>query len=88
MLGKGSAIRQDAINKAKDFDEKHQLTSSTYVKVVSFDRGAELTYKITVRILVVNEKVKSVDQKLQVSDKTMVTFTASEKKLNDTDSAV
>ncbi|EOY10555.1 RNA binding family protein isoform 1 [Theobroma cacao] len=33
MLAKGSAIRQDAVNKAKAFDEKHRLTASASAKV-------------------------------------------------------
>ena len=43
MLGKGSSIRQDAVNKAKAFDEKHQLTVSASAKVISFDRRVGLT---------------------------------------------
>ncbi|KAL6581014.1 hypothetical protein OROMI_006937 [Orobanche minor] len=71
VLAKGSALGQDAVNKAKAFDEKHRLTSNASAQVVSFDRRFGLTKKITVGISVVNEKVKSVDQKFQVSDKTM-----------------
>ncbi|KAK7315558.1 hypothetical protein VNO77_34111 [Canavalia gladiata] len=88
MLAKGSAIRQDALNKAKAFDEKHQLTANASAKVVSFDKRVGLTEKLTVGISVVNEKVKSVDQRLHVSDKTMSAIFAAEKKLNDTGSAV
>lgn len=88
MLAKGSAIKQDAVNKAKAFDEKHQLTASASAKVISFDRRVGLTEKLTVGISVVNEKVKSVDQRLQVSDKTMAAIFAAERKLNDTGSAV
>jgi len=88
MLAKGSAIRQDAVNKAKAFDEKHRLTASASEKVVSFDRRVGLTEKLTVGISVVNEKVKSVDQRLHVSDKTMAAIFAAERKLNDTGSAV
>ncbi|KAF8403440.1 hypothetical protein HHK36_011544 [Tetracentron sinense] len=88
MLAKGSAIGQDAVNKAKAFDEKHRLTASASAKVISFDRRVGFTEKITVGISVVNEKVKSVDQKLHVSDKTMAALTAAERKLNDTGSAV
>lgn len=88
MLAKGSAIRQDAINKAKAFDEKHQLTASASEKVVSFDRRVGITEKFTAGISVVNEKVKTVDQRLQVSDKTMAAIFAAERKLNDTGSAV
>ncbi|GMI65059.1 BPA1-Like 4 [Hibiscus trionum] len=88
VLAKGSAIRQDAVNKAKAFDEKHQLRANASAKVISFDRRVGLTEKLTVGISVVNEKVKSVDQRLQVSDKTMAAIFAAERKINDTGSAV
>lgn len=88
ILAKGSAIGQDALNKAKAFDEKHQLRANASAKVISFDRRVGLTEKLTVGISVVNEKVKSVDQKLHVSDKTMAALGAAERKLNDTGSAV
>ncbi|XP_027359087.1 binding partner of ACD11 1-like isoform X2 [Abrus precatorius] len=88
MLVKGSAIRQDALNKAKAFDEKHQLTANASAKVISFDKRVGLTEKLTVGISVVNEKVKSVDQRLHVSNKTMAAIFAAERKLNDTGSAV
>lgn len=88
MLAKGSAIRQDAVNKAKAFDEKHQLTANASAKVSNFDKRVGLTEKLTVGLSVVNEKVKSVDQRLHVSDKTMAAIFAAERKLNDTGSAV
>ncbi|KAL2503173.1 RNA binding (RRM/RBD/RNP motif) family protein [Forsythia ovata] len=88
MIAKGSAIRQDAMNKAKAFDQKHQLTANASARVTSFDRRVGLTEKLTVGITVVNEKVKSVDQKFQVSDKTVAALMAAERKLNDTGSAV
>lgn len=88
MLAKGSAIRQDAINKAKAFDEKHNLTANASARVISFDKRVGLSQKLNVGISAVNEKVKSVDQRLQVSDKTMAAIMAAERKLNDTGSAV
>ncbi|KAF2288172.1 hypothetical protein GH714_004789 [Hevea brasiliensis] len=88
MLAKGSAFRQDAVNKAKAFDEKHRLTASASAKVISFDQRVGLTEKLTVGISAVNEKVKSVDQRLHVSDKTMAAIFAAERKINDTGSAV
>ncbi|KAF7801455.1 binding partner of ACD11 1-like [Senna tora] len=88
MLAKGSAIRQDAFNKAKAFDEKHQFTANASAKVTSFDKRVRLSEKLTVGISVVNEKVKSVDQRLQVSDRTMAAILAAERKLNETGSAV
>ncbi|KAK9061483.1 hypothetical protein SSX86_018664 [Deinandra increscens subsp. villosa] len=88
VLAKGSAIRQDAVNKAKAFDEKHQLRANASARVNSFDKRVRLSEKFNVGVSVVNEKVKSVDQKLQVSDKTMAALMAAERKLNDTGSAV
>ncbi|KAF7819261.1 binding partner of ACD11 1-like [Senna tora] len=88
MLAKGSAIRQDAMNKAKAFDERHQFSANASAKVNSFDKRVGLTEKFTVGISVVNEKVKYVDQRLHVSDKTMAAILAAERKLNDTGSAV
>lgn len=88
VLAKGSAIRQDAVNKAKAFDEKHQLRANATARVNSLDKRVGLTEKFSVGVSVVNEKVKSVDQRLQVSDKTMAALLAAERKLNDTGSAV
>lgn len=88
MLAKGSAIRQDAVNKAKAFDERHRLTANASARVISFDRRVGLSEKLTVGISAVNEKVKSVDQKFQVSDKTMSALMAAERKINNTGSAV
>ncbi|KAI3705402.1 hypothetical protein L1987_75639 [Smallanthus sonchifolius] len=88
VLAKGSAIRQDAINKAKAFDEKHQLRANASARVNSLDKRVRLSEKFNVGVSVVNEKVKSVDQKLQVSDKTMAALMAAERKLNDTGTAV
>ncbi|XP_071690535.1 binding partner of ACD11 1-like [Rutidosis leptorrhynchoides] len=88
VLAKGSAIGQDAMNKAKAFDEKHQLRANASARVISLDKKVGLTEKFNVGISVVNQKVKSVDQRLQVSDKTMAALLAAEKKLNNTGSAV
>lgn len=88
MIAKGSAIKQEAVNKAKAFDEKHRLTASASEKVTAFDKRVGLTEKLTVGISAVNEKVKSVDQRLQVSDKTMAAIFAAERKLTDTGAAV
>ncbi|KAK1404606.1 Binding partner of like [Heracleum sosnowskyi] len=88
MLAKGSALRQDAMNKARAFDKKHQLRANASARVDSFDKRVRLTEKFSVGISVVNEKVKSVDQKFQVSDKTAAALMAAERTLNDTGSAV
>ena len=88
MLAKGSAIGQDAINKARAFDEKHKLRANASARVVSFDKRVRLTEKFTIGVSVMNEKVKSINQRLQVSDKAMAALMVAERKLNDTGSAV
>ncbi|RAL39199.1 hypothetical protein DM860_002732 [Cuscuta australis] len=88
VLAKGSAIGQDAMTKARAFDEKHRLTATASAKVSYFDQRVGLSEKLTVGISVVNQKVKSVDERLHVSDKTMAALIAAERKLNDTGSAV
>ncbi|XP_020579843.1 binding partner of ACD11 1 isoform X2 [Phalaenopsis equestris] len=88
ILARGSALRQDAVNKAKAFDEKHQLSANASARVISFDRRVGLSEKFTLGITTVNEKVKSVDQRLHVSDKTMAVITVAEQKLSDTGTAV
>ncbi|KAM0866198.1 hypothetical protein ACQ4PT_042784 [Festuca glaucescens] len=88
VIARGSAIRQDAVNKAKSFDEKHQLRANATARISSFDRRVGLSEKLNTGISVVNEKVKTVDQRLHVSDKTMAALLAAERKLNDTGSAV
>jgi len=88
VIAKGSAMRQDAVNKAKAFDEKHQLRANASARINSFDKRVGLSQKINNGISVVNEKAKSVDQRLHVSDKTMAALLAAERKLNDTGSAV
>lgn len=88
MLAKGSAMGQDAVNKAKAFDEKHRLRANASERVISFDQRVGLTEKLSVGVSAVNGKMRSVDQRFQVSDKTMSALMAAERKLNDTGSAV
>ncbi|KAL6584456.1 MFS transporter multidrug-resistance type transporter [Orobanche minor] len=62
-----------------------RLTANASARVVSFDKRVGLTEKFPVGISVVNEKVKSVDKKFQVCDKTMSAIMVAERKINDTD---
>ncbi|GFS29954.1 RNA-binding (RRM/RBD/RNP motifs) family protein [Actinidia rufa] len=88
MLAKGFVLGKDAVNKAKSFDEKHQLTSTATAKVASFDKKIGLTEKISVGTSVVNEKVREVDQKFQVSEKAKSAFSAAEQTVSSAGSAV
>lgn len=88
MLAKGFILGKDAVTKAKAFDEKHQLTSTATAKVVSLDQKIGLTEKISMGTAVVNEKVKEMDQKFQVSEKTKSAFTAAEQTVSNAGSAI
>uniref|UniRef100_A0A2P2KYN9 Uncharacterized protein LOC105121532 isoform X1 n=1 Tax=Rhizophora mucronata TaxID=61149 RepID=A0A2P2KYN9_RHIMU len=88
MLAKGYILGKDAVNKAKNFDEKHQLSSSASAKVTSFDQKIGFTEKITAGTTVVGDKVREVDQKFQVSEKTKSAFAAAEQKVSSAGSAI
>ncbi|CAN4128123.1 unnamed protein product [Withania somnifera] len=88
MLAKGYILGKDAVSKAKSFDEKHQLTSTASAKVASFDKKIGLTEKISIGSSIVNDKVREVDQKLQVSDKAKSAYSAAEQKVSSAGSAI
>ncbi|KAK3041551.1 hypothetical protein RJ639_000685 [Escallonia herrerae] len=88
MLAKGFVLGKDAVNKAKSLDEKHQLTSTATAKVASFDKKIGLTEKISIGSSIVNEKVREVDQKLQVSEKAKSAFAVAEQTVSSAGSAV
>ncbi|KAG9131604.1 hypothetical protein Leryth_015155, partial [Lithospermum erythrorhizon] len=88
MLAKGFILGKDAVNKAKSFDDKHQLSSTASAKVASLDKKIGLTEKISIGTSIVNEKVKEVDQKLQVSEKAKSAFATAEQKVNDAGSTI
>ncbi|KAL2348914.1 hypothetical protein Fmac_002914 [Flemingia macrophylla] len=88
MLAMGFILGKDALNKARSFDEKHQLTRTTSVKVASFDQKVGLTEKISAGATIVSDKVREVDQRFQVSEKTKSVFAAAEQRVSNAGSAV
>ncbi|XP_076906545.1 binding partner of ACD11 1-like [Bidens hawaiensis] len=88
MFAKGFVLGKDAIGKAKTFDEKHSLTSTASAKVASFDKKIGFTEKVSAGTSIVTDKVKVVDQKLQVSEKAKSAFTAAENTVSSVGSAI
>nr|DAD19283.1 TPA_asm: hypothetical protein HUJ06_020746 [Nelumbo nucifera] len=88
MLAKGFVLGKDALSKAKAFDEKHQLTSTATATVASLDKKIGLSEKISIGTSVVNDKVREMDQKFQVSEKTKSAFAAAEQKVSSAGSAI
>uniref|UniRef100_A0A0E0KUL5 RRM domain-containing protein n=1 Tax=Oryza punctata TaxID=4537 RepID=A0A0E0KUL5_ORYPU len=88
MLAKGFILGRDALDRAKALDEKHQLTSTATARVSSFDKKMGLSEKISVGTSVVNDKVKEMDQKYQVSEKTRSALAAAEQSVSTAGSAI
>ncbi|CAH8386723.1 unnamed protein product [Eruca vesicaria subsp. sativa] len=88
MLAKGFILGKDAIAKAKSLDEKHQLTSTASAKVASLDKKLGFTDKINTGTVVVGEKVREVDHKYQVSEKTKSAIAAAEQTVSNAGSAI
>ncbi|MBA0582000.1 hypothetical protein Gorai_024154, partial [Gossypium raimondii] len=88
MLAKGFILGKDAVNKAKAFDEKHQFTSTATAKVASLDQKIGFTEKISAGTTMVNDKVREMDQKFQVSEKTKSAIAAAEQTVSSAGSAI
>ncbi|KAI5438104.1 binding partner of ACD11 1 [Lathyrus oleraceus] len=88
MVAKGFVLGKDAVNKAKTFDEKLQLSSTASATVASFDQKLGLSEKIGAGASVVSDKVREVDQKFLVSEKTKSAFTAAEQTVSSAGSAI
>lgn len=88
MFAKGFVLGKDAVGKAKTFDEKHRITSTASAKVASLDKKIGFTEKVSVGTSIVSDKVKEVDQKLQVSEKAKSAFTAAENTVTSAGSAI
>ncbi|KAI5081180.1 hypothetical protein GOP47_0004363 [Adiantum capillus-veneris] len=88
MLAKGYDLGKDAMNKAKTFDEKHQLSANATATVSSLDRKIGLSQKLSTGTAVVNEHVRAIDEKYQVLEKTRSALMAAEQKVSSAGSAL
>ncbi|XP_048318070.2 binding partner of ACD11 1 isoform X1 [Ziziphus jujuba] len=88
MLAKGFILGKDAISKAKSFYERHQLTSNASATVASIDRKIGLSDKLSIGTAVVNEKVREMDERYKVSEKTKSAFSIAEQKASSAGSAI
>ncbi|KAI6672150.1 hypothetical protein NL676_000056 [Syzygium grande] len=88
MLAKGFILGKDALNRAKALDEKHHVTATATATVASLDQKIGLSEKISAGTTVVNEKMKEMDQKFQVSEKTKSAIAAAEQTASTAGSAI
>ncbi|PON40202.1 Splicing factor-like protein [Parasponia andersonii] len=66
MVAKGYVLSKDALAKAKDYDESHQVSVTAAAKVAELSQRIGLTNTISAGV----QAVKSVDEKYQVSEMT------------------
>ncbi|CAL5400081.1 unnamed protein product [Camellia sinensis] len=88
MLARGFILGKGTLNKAKSFDEQHHLTANASATVASIDRKMGFTEKISIGTAVVNEKVREMDEKFQVTEKTKSAFAAAEQKASSAGTAM
>ncbi|XP_062113296.1 binding partner of ACD11 1 [Humulus lupulus] len=88
MLAKGFILGKDAVNKAKALDEKHHLISNASATVASIDNKIGLSEKLSMGKAVVNVKVREMDERYQVSEKTKSALAAAEQKASSAGSAI
>ncbi|KAG9443946.1 hypothetical protein H6P81_015286 [Aristolochia fimbriata] len=88
MLAKGFILGKDAVNMAKSFDERHKLTSNASATVTSLDRKIGLSDKLSTGTAIVNEKVKEVDERYQVFERTKSALVAAEQKASSAGSVL
>ncbi|KAJ0988401.1 hypothetical protein J5N97_006757 [Dioscorea zingiberensis] len=87
MLAKGFVLAKDALKRAKSFDERHNLVSNASATVASIDRKIGLSEKISIAWMV-SEKVREVDERLQVSEITKSAIAAAEQTASSAGSAL
>ncbi|XP_058728448.1 binding partner of ACD11 1-like isoform X1 [Vicia villosa] len=88
MLAKGFILGKDAINKTKSIDERLQLTSNASSTVASIDRKIGLSDKLSIGTTIVNEKVKEMDERYQLSGITKLAYAVAEQKASSAGSAI
>ncbi len=76
MLAKGFVLGNNAIARVKALDEKHQITANASAQVTSIDKNIGITQKFTAGSAAVNQQVKVVDEKFQVTEKTRTALLA------------
>ncbi|KAL1207367.1 Binding partner of ACD11 1 [Cardamine amara subsp. amara] len=80
MVGRGYALGKDAMEKAKAFDDKHNLISNASATIASLDDKIGLSEKLSIGTTVVNEKWREMDERYQVREITKSALAAAEEK--------
>ncbi|KAJ7535165.1 hypothetical protein O6H91_12G021600 [Diphasiastrum complanatum] len=88
VLAKSYLLGKDAMNMAKAFDQKHQISAQASATVSNLDKNVGISEKVKVGTSTLNQGVRTVDEKFQVSEKTKVALSAAEQTLQSAGSAL
>jgi hypothetical protein len=77
-----------AATQVKQFDEKHGLTATAIGTAYTVDQKLGISDKFSAGTAAINQQLKSVDDKYQVSDKTKSALAVAEEKVNVAGSAI
>uniref|UniRef100_A0A1J3I0V5 Protein vip1 n=1 Tax=Noccaea caerulescens TaxID=107243 RepID=A0A1J3I0V5_NOCCA len=80
MVERGYALGKDAMEKAKAFDDRHNLMSNASATIASLDNKMGLSEKLSIGTTVVNEKWREMDERYQVREITKSALAAAEEK--------
>lgn len=80
MVERGYALGKDAMEKAKAFDDRHNLMSNASATIASLDNKMGLSEKLSIGTTVVNEKWREMDERYQVKEITKSALAAAEEK--------
>ncbi|ESQ28485.1 hypothetical protein EUTSA_v10018968mg [Eutrema salsugineum] len=78
MVGRGYALGKDAMEKAKAFDDRHNLMQNASATIASLDNKMGLSEKLSIGTTVVNEKWREMDERYQVREITKSALAAAE----------
>lgn len=88
MLAQGFILGKDAISKAKAFDEKHQIYSTATATVATLDQKIGFSEKLSAGTTMVNDKLRQMDERFQVSEKTKSAYSAAGQTVSTAGSAL
>ncbi|KAH7437254.1 hypothetical protein KP509_05G062300 [Ceratopteris richardii] len=74
MLSKGYVLGKDALEKAKSFDERHQLSSNARSRAATMTKRFGLAEKLNAGASAVNMTIQSVNNKYNITDKTVSVY--------------
>jgi hypothetical protein len=88
VLSRGLVIGKTAATQVKQFDEKHGLSASAIATATTVDQKLGISEKFSAGTSAINQQLRAVDERYQVSEKTKSALAVAEEKVNVAGSAI